>query len=226
MIKRRVQDVRLLKSVWMSNVAIGKRLGISESTVRRDLIRAKRSKQIKAPHPHVEMLEPITLQPVEIDVLMAPLIQILWNLDIKTQFCCQGDPTKTLAKLGNAAAKKNPLFDSVADLRDEAVRTWVLDRFAVGDVWGVGGATAAKLAALGIHTAGQLRDMPMKQARAMGTVVPSHLMDADLFDFKNLTVHTAVAEGDIAFDEEPCAVTVSDKANETGFTEQTIQLLR
>ena len=63
-------------------------------------------------------------------------------------------------------------------------------------------------------------------ARAMGTVVPSHLMDADLFDFKNLTVHTAVAEGDIAFDEEPCAVTVNDKANETGFTEQTIQLLR
>ena len=84
--------------------------------------------------------------------------------------------TKTLAKLGNAAAKKNPLFDSVADLRDEAVRTWVLDRFAVGDVWGVGGATAAKLAALGIHTAGQLRDMPMKQARAMGTVVLERLV--------------------------------------------------
>lgn len=30
---------------------------------------------------------------------------------------------KTLAKLGNAAAKKNPLFDSVADLRDEAIST-------------------------------------------------------------------------------------------------------
>jgi DNA polymerase V len=90
--------------------------------------------------------------------------------------CVGLGPTKTLAKLGNAAAKKNPLFDSVADLRDEAVRTWVLDRFAVGDVWGVGGATAAKLAALGIHTAGQLRDMPMKQARAMGTVVLERLV--------------------------------------------------
>ena len=96
-IKCRVQDVRLLKSVGMSNVAIGKRLGISESTVRRDLARATRPKQFKAPHPHVEMLDPITLQPVEIDVLMAPLIQILWNFDIKTRFCCQGDPTKTLA---------------------------------------------------------------------------------------------------------------------------------
>ncbi len=90
--------------------------------------------------------------------------------------CVGLGPTKTLAKLGNAAAKKNPLFDSVADLRDETVRTWVLDRFAVGDVWGVGGATAAKLAALGIHTAGQLRDMPMKQARAMGTVVLERLV--------------------------------------------------
>jgi len=90
--------------------------------------------------------------------------------------CVGLGPTKTLAKLGNAAAKKNPLFDSVADLRDEAVRTWVLDRFAVGDVWGVGGATAPKLAALGIHTAGQLRDMPMKQARAMGTVVLERLV--------------------------------------------------
>ncbi|GGI86817.1 DNA polymerase V subunit UmuC [Polymorphobacter multimanifer] len=90
--------------------------------------------------------------------------------------CVGLGPTKTLAKLGNAAAKKNPLFDSVADLRDEAVRAWVLDRFAVGDVWGVGGATAAKLAALGIHTAGQLRDMPIKQARAMGSVVLERLV--------------------------------------------------
>lgn len=40
---------------------------------------------------------------------------------------------------------------------------------------------------------------------ALSNVVPSHLMDADLFDFKNLNVHTPVAEGDIAFDEEPCA---------------------
>ena len=53
-------------------------------------------------------------------------------------------------------------------------------------------------------------------ARAMGTVVPSHLMDADLFDFKNLTVHTAVAEGDIAFDEEPCAVSETEPSEQTG----------
>ena len=85
-------------------------------------------------------------------------------------------PTKTLAKLANAAAKKNPLFDGVADLRDEAIRRWVLDRFPVADVWGVGRATATKLAELGITTAGQLRDMQMKQARGLGTVVLERLV--------------------------------------------------
>ncbi len=90
---------------------------------------------------------------------------------------CVGIGTsKTLAKLGNAAAKKNPMFDGVADLRDDGVRTWVMDRFPVGDVWGVGSATARKLEALGIVHAGALRDMPMKQARAVGTVVLERLV--------------------------------------------------
>jgi DNA polymerase V len=90
--------------------------------------------------------------------------------------CVGIGPTKTIAKLGNAAAKKNPLFEGVADLRDEAVRRWVLDRFPVRDVWGVGSATARKLATLEIHSAGMLRDMPMKQARAVGTVVLERLV--------------------------------------------------
>lgn len=84
--------------------------------------------------------------------------------------------TKTLAKLGNAAAKKNSLFNGVADLRDETMRNWVLDRFPAGEVWGVGRATARKLAAHGIQTAGQLRDMAMKQARGIGTVVLERLI--------------------------------------------------
>jgi DNA polymerase V len=84
--------------------------------------------------------------------------------------------TKTLAKLANAAAKKQDRFGGVADLRDEAVRHDVMSAFPVGDVWGVGGATAMKLMALGITTAGALRDMPMKQARAIGTVVLERLV--------------------------------------------------
>ena len=41
---------------------------------------------------------------------------------------------------------------------------------------------------------------------ALSTVVPSHLMDRDLFGFAGLKVTgEANADGDIAFDEEPCA---------------------
>jgi nucleotidyltransferase/DNA polymerase involved in DNA repair len=84
--------------------------------------------------------------------------------------------TKTLAKLANAAAKKDPRFGGVADLRNEAARERVIHAFPVADVWGVGGATAVKLKGLGIETAGGLRDMPMKQARAVGTVVLERLV--------------------------------------------------
>jgi tRNA 2-thiocytidine biosynthesis protein TtcA len=41
---------------------------------------------------------------------------------------------------------------------------------------------------------------------AMGTVVPSHLMDRKLFPFTTLqATGVASADGDLAFDEEPCA---------------------
>jgi tRNA 2-thiocytidine biosynthesis protein TtcA len=41
---------------------------------------------------------------------------------------------------------------------------------------------------------------------ALSTVVPSHLMDRDLFGFADLKASgEAMADGDIAFDEEPCA---------------------
>jgi len=41
---------------------------------------------------------------------------------------------------------------------------------------------------------------------SLSTVVPSHLMDRDLFGFAGLKVTgEASADGDIAFDEEPCA---------------------
>jgi tRNA 2-thiocytidine biosynthesis protein TtcA len=41
---------------------------------------------------------------------------------------------------------------------------------------------------------------------ALSTLVPSHLMDREAFDFASLLVNgQASAEGDIAFDEEPCA---------------------
>lgn len=85
-------------------------------------------------------------------------------------------PTKTLAKLANFAAKKNPIFGGVCDFMDEQVRAWSMDRIDVGEVWGVGSKTEAKLKAIGINTAAKLRDMPMPQARKIGTVVLERLV--------------------------------------------------
>ncbi|WP_322095540.1 tRNA 2-thiocytidine(32) synthetase TtcA [Paraburkholderia bannensis] len=48
---------------------------------------------------------------------------------------------------------------------------------------------------------------------ALGKVVPSHLMDASLFDFKGLrTTGEADPNGDIAFDEDPCSTETSAPA--------------
>ncbi len=84
--------------------------------------------------------------------------------------CVGIGPTKTLAKLANAVAKKNPTFGGVCDLTGEAVRAAVLRAFLVGDVWGVGAATAAKLGAVGVTTAAGLRVLSPRQARTLGTV--------------------------------------------------------
>lgn len=85
-------------------------------------------------------------------------------------------PSKTLAKLANFAAKKNPIFGSVCNLMGEDVRDYVMQRIPVGEVWGVGAATQGKLAAVGIHSAAELRDIPLPLARKIGTVVLERLV--------------------------------------------------
>ena len=90
--------------------------------------------------------------------------------------CVGIGPTKTLAKVANAVAKKNPTFGGVCGLTDPAVRAAVLRAFPVADVWGIGGATARKLAATGITTAGALAAMDARQARQIGTVVIERLV--------------------------------------------------
>jgi DNA polymerase V len=79
--------------------------------------------------------------------------------------------TKTLAKLANFAAKKNPVFGGVADFTDPRIADYCMRRIAVGEVWGVGGRTEAKLNAQGVRTVADLRDMPRDLARKLGTVV-------------------------------------------------------
>jgi DNA polymerase V len=80
-------------------------------------------------------------------------------------------PTKTLAKCANDVAKKNPIFGGVLDMCDPSLPDWLLPLVPVGDIWGIGRKTKVKLQAIGINTAAELRSMPLRQARDLGTVV-------------------------------------------------------
>lgn len=77
-------------------------------------------------------------------------------------------PNKARAKHGTAAAIKILASAGVCDLTGEGSAAKRRD-IPVEDAWGVGPATAVKLAALGIATAG-LRDLPPTRLWALGTV--------------------------------------------------------
>jgi DNA polymerase V len=79
--------------------------------------------------------------------------------------------SKTLAECANDVAKKNPIFAGVLDMMDETLANFILPMVPVGDIWGGGRQTQKKLHGVGINTAAELRDMPLRQARALGTVV-------------------------------------------------------
>ncbi|WP_320188774.1 Y-family DNA polymerase (plasmid) [Agrobacterium rosae] len=85
--------------------------------------------------------------------------------------CVGIGPTKTMAKFANFIAKKNPVFDGVADLMNTEIAAYCMARTDVSEVWGVGSRTTAKLREIGINTVAQLRDMPLPLARKIGTVV-------------------------------------------------------
>ncbi|ATJ83227.1 Y-family DNA polymerase [Halomonas beimenensis] len=67
-------------------------------------------------------------------------------------------PTRTLAKLANRAAKRQPGYDGVCVLAAEGDETRrLLERTALGDVWGVGRRLVERLGLQGIETAWDLR---------------------------------------------------------------------
>ena len=74
-------------------------------------------------------------------------------------------PSKTLAKLANAAAKKHPDLKGVADLMEESDRRYWLSKMPVGDVWGVGRRLTQKLTGRDIKTALALAESDPKSLR-------------------------------------------------------------
>lgn len=72
--------------------------------------------------------------------------------------CVGISTTKTLAKVANRSAKKDPTSGGVRYLPDEASQTAALAKMDLGDVWGIGSRLVPKLGAMGITTPLQLRD--------------------------------------------------------------------
>ena len=87
--------------------------------------------------------------------------------------CVGFGPSKTLSKLANHVAKKNPEWNSVCDL--SALSTIEQDALIgdieVGEVWGVGRRSSARLEDMGITTVRQLRDANPARIRQAFSVV-------------------------------------------------------
>ncbi len=90
--------------------------------------------------------------------------------------CVGIGPTKTLAKLANAIAKGIPELDGVCDLTEEAAYDHWLVRWPMSEVWGVGPASQAKLAAMGVDSVADLRDLDPRPVRKGLTVVGERIV--------------------------------------------------
>lgn len=87
--------------------------------------------------------------------------------------CVGVGPTKTLAKLANFIAKRQPAWRGVCDLTGQpsATVSGLLADIEVGEVWGIGRRLVPQLAEAGIHTVAQLRDADAATLRQRFSVV-------------------------------------------------------
>ncbi len=90
--------------------------------------------------------------------------------------CVGIGPTKTLAKLANKIAKSTPQLRGVCDLTSEEARREWLPLFPLEDIWGIGRASQAKLAAFGCRTAADVASLDPKLARQTLTVVGERII--------------------------------------------------
>jgi DNA polymerase V len=84
--------------------------------------------------------------------------------------------TKTLAKLANHIAKTVPSLNGVCDLTDPVQYDHWLCRIHVGELWGVGRASLAKLEAMGVDSIADLRDLDPRPVRKALTVVGERII--------------------------------------------------
>lgn len=89
--------------------------------------------------------------------------------------CVGIGPTKTLAKLANHIAKTTPVLNGVCHITVENVDS-LCARIDVGEVWGVGGASAQKLRAIGVQSVHDLKRLDPAIARKLLTVVGERIV--------------------------------------------------
>ena len=97
--------------------------------------------------------------------------------DVGLPVCVGFAPTKTLAKLANHVAKKQPALHGVCDFTSMSASafTQLAAGLDVGDVWGIGGRLGEQLRDAGIATIQALRDAPHDWLRTRFGVVLSRL---------------------------------------------------
>lgn len=91
--------------------------------------------------------------------------------DAKIPTCVGWGPSKTIAKLANGIAKDHAEMKGLCDLTDPQIRAEWYARMEIGEVWGIGKQTAAKLAKAGVNTIADFISMDARMARDMLTVV-------------------------------------------------------
>jgi len=80
-------------------------------------------------------------------------------------------PTKTLAKVANKFAKKYSGYKSVCVIDSEEKRIQALQKFPVGDVWGIGRQHTKRLESIGVRTAFDFTGLPRAWVRKNMTVI-------------------------------------------------------
>jgi nucleotidyltransferase/DNA polymerase involved in DNA repair len=115
---------------------------------------------------HAPVVEPYSIDECFADltgadepVAVAALIKRTLRAELGMTFSVGVGPTKSLAKLGSKRQKP----DGFTVIDDENVRE-ALAETPAGKVWGIGGATAQALAKLGVTTALELTEKPLRWA--------------------------------------------------------------
>jgi DNA polymerase V len=103
-------------------------------------------------------------------------------------------PTKTLAKLATAKAKKDPELNGVLDLTDTGrTRAAYLEQTPVEDLWGIGWRLAPRLRGQGIASAWQLSQISGRRAQQMMGILGRQMVA----ELNGLSCHALDREGKV-----------------------------